>query len=221
MTPINPTVALALSHLIAMLLLAKIWQFSMILMIRHFSVFYQNIMNSIDECFVKRLVRSFVGFISIISVLMSDVKNTLVYQQMIQKSEEPALHPKVLFISSLVCVIILIVTQYKIEMFKKSVDVKAKFDLLDEDENNQGSNSTNYKKNTVRIVLCLSSLGLFSIILIIGKSSIPEYIHWLIILSTLSFINIIVIPVIFIVRTENLYHFSQRQIIKIFQCCRK
>ena len=129
--------------------------------------------------------------------------------------------PMILFISPIVCVIILIVTQYKIEMFKKSVDVKAKFDLLDEDENNQGSNSTNYKKDTVRIVLCLSSLGLFSIILIIGKSSIPEYIHWLIILSTLSFINIIVIPVIFIVRTENLYHFSQRQIIKIFQCCRK
>ena len=129
--------------------------------------------------------------------------------------------PMILFISPIVCVIILIVTQYKIEMFKKSVDVKAKFDLLDEDENNQGSNSINYKKNTVRIVLCLSSLGLFSIILIIGKSSIPEYIHWLIILSTLSFINIIVIPVIFIVRTENLYHFSQRQIIKIFQCCRK
>ena len=152
---------------------------------------------------------------------MSDLKNTLMYQQMIQKGERPALQPKVLFISSIVSVIILIVTQYKIEMFKKSVDEKNKFYQLDEDENNQGSNSTNYKKNTVRIVLCLSSLGLFSIILIIGKSSIPEYIHWLIILTTLSFINIIVIPVIFIVRKETLYHFSQRQIIKIFQCCQK
>ena len=154
---------------------------------------------------------------------MSDVKNTVVYQQMNQKKERPALQPKVLFISSIFCVILLIVTQYKIEMFKKSVDVKAKFDQLDEDENNQESNSTNYKKNTVRIVLCLSSVIRFIVILVIGKSSIliPDYIHLLIIASTINFINIIVIPVMFIVRNENLYHFSQRQIIKIFQCCRK
>ena len=137
----------------------------------------------------------------------------------------PALQPKVLFISSIVCVIILIVTQYKIEMFKKSVDVKSNFDQLDENENNQESNSTNYNRNTVCIVICLilcSFLVLVYIVIFVrGKSIILEHIHWLIFICTLNFINIIVIPVIFIVRNENLYHFSQRQIIKIFQCCRK
>ena len=227
MEPINHIIALALSLLNLMLLLAKIWQFSMILVIRYFSVFYQNIMNSLDECFVKRLVRSFVGIVSIISALISDLENTVVYQQMTEKCTrhgilmQPDL-PKMLFISLLVCVIILIVTQYKIEMFKKSVDAQAKFDQLDEDRNNQESIKTNYNKNTVRILLSLSFVGLFFFLLVLSSYyltlSSPEYIHLLITSSTLIFVFNIAIPVIYIVRNENLYHFCQCQIMKIFKC---
>ena len=231
--PINQTIALGLSLLNFMLLLAKIWQFIMILVIRYFSVFYQNIMNSLDECFVKRLVRSFVGIISIISALISDLKNTVSYHQMTQESichgDGILLQldlPKMLFISPIVCVIILIVTQYKIEMFKNSVDVQAKFDQLDEEMNNQESNRTNYNKNTVRIVLSLSSIGLFFIILKILSSyltllSTPSYIHFLMTSSSLYFIYNIAIPVIYIVRSDNLYHFCQFQIMEIFNCRRK
>ena len=231
--PINQTIALGLSLLNFMLLLAKIWQFIMILVIRYFSVFYQNIMNSLDECFVKRLVRSFVGIISIISALISDLKNTVSYHQMTQKSichgDDILLQldlPKMLFISPIVCVIILIVTQYKIEMFKNSVDVQAKFDQLDEEMNNQEINRTNYNKNTVRIVLSLSSIGLFFIILKILSSyltllSTPSYIHFLMTSSSLYFIYNIAIPVIYIVRSDNLYHFCQFQIMEIFNCRRK
>ena len=231
--PINQTIALGLSLLNFMLLLAKIWQFIMILVIRYFSVFYQNIMNSLDECFVKRLVRSFVGIISIISALISDLKNTVSYHQMTQKSichgDGILLQldlPKMLFISPIVCVIILIVTQYKIEMFKNSVDVQAKFDQLDEEMNNQEINRTNYNKNTVRIVLSLSSIGLFFIILKILSSyltllSTPSYIHFLMTSSSLYFIYNIAIPVIYIVRSDNLYHFCQFQIMEIFNCRRK
>ena len=133
--------------------------------------------------------------------------------------------PKVLLISTIVCVIILIVTQYKIEMFKKSVDEQAKFDQLDEDTNNQESNRTNYNKNTVRIVLSLSSVGLFLIILKFFSYfltlSVPEYIHLLITSCALNFIYNIAIPVTYIVRNENLYHFCQCQIMKIFKCCQK
>ena len=231
--PINHNFALGLSLLNFMLLLAKIWQFSMILVIRYFSVFYQNIMNSLDECFVKRLVRSFVGIVSIISALISDLKNTVSYHQMTQKSichgDDILLQldlPKMLFISPIVCVIILIVTQYKIEMFKNSVDVQAKFDQLDEEMNNQEINRTNYNKNTVRIVLSLSSIGLFFIILKILSSyltllSTPSYIHFLMTSSSLYFIYNIAIPVIYIVRSDNLYHFCQFQIMEIFNCRRK
>ena len=230
--PINQTIALGLSLLNFMLLLAKIWQFIMILVIRYFSVFYQNIMNSLDECFVKRLVRSFVGIISIISALISDLKNTVSYHQMTQKSichgDDILLQldlPKMLFISPIVCVIILIVTQYKIEMFKNSVDVQAKFDQVDEEMNNQESTRTNYNKNTIRIVLSLSSVGLFVLILKISSYyltlSTPDYIHFLITSSSLNFIYNITIPVIYIVRNDNLCHFCQFQVMEIFKCCQK
>ena len=230
MTPINHNIALVLCLLNHMLLIAKIWQFSMILVIRYFSVFYQNIMNSLDECLVKRLTRSFVGIVSIISALISDLENTFVNQQMTEKRMRHGVslqldQPKMLLISPIVCVIILILTQYQIEMFKKSVDAQAKFDQLDEDKNNQERNRTIYDKNTVRILLSLSSVGLFFVILILicyySTLSSPEYIHLLIASSTLNFIYNIVIPVIYIVRNENLYHFCQCQIMKIFKCCRK
>ena len=55
MSPINQTIALLINFLKFMLMSAKIWQFSMILLIRHFSVFYQNLMNSVDEYLVKKI----------------------------------------------------------------------------------------------------------------------------------------------------------------------
>ena len=55
MNPINKTIALLINLLNFMLLSAKIWQFSIILLIRHLSVFYQNLMNSVDEYLVKRV----------------------------------------------------------------------------------------------------------------------------------------------------------------------
>ena len=134
--------------------------------------------------------------------------------------------PMMLFISPIVCMIILIVTHYKIEMFKKSVDVQAKLDQVDEEMNKQDSKRTNYNKNTVRIVLSLSSIGLFFIILKILCSyltllSTPSYIHFLMTSSSLYFIYNIAIPVIYIVRSDNLYYFCQFQIMEIFKCCRK
>ena len=133
--------------------------------------------------------------------------------------------PMILFISPIVCMIILIVTHYKIEMFKKSVDVQAKLDQVDEEMNKQDSKRTNYNKNTVQIVLGLSSVGIFCLILKISSCyftlSTPDYIHFLIISSALNFIYNIVIPVIYIVRNDNLYHFCQFQIMQIFKCCPK
>ena len=159
-THINDNIALTLTFFHIMLTLARIWQFSMILMIRFFSVFYQNIMNSVDERFVRKLTRSFVGIISIISALISNLEYMVVYQEMIKESHDVLLSPGPLpglllgpllgplLISAIVCVIILIVTQYKIEMFKKSVDVRAKFDQLEENESNQESDRTNTSNNT-------------------------------------------------------------------------
>ena len=55
MNPINRIIALLINLLNFMLLSGKIWQFSIILLIRHLSVFYQTILNSVDEYLVKRI----------------------------------------------------------------------------------------------------------------------------------------------------------------------
>ena len=125
MTPLNPYIALTISSLNMVCALAGIWQFSAILVIRYLSVFYQNLMNSVDESLVKRVARSCVAFISIISVLISDMESTEIYQLMTMIGKVPERKVSKLFIiAAIICLIILIVTQYKIEMFRKSVDLR-------------------------------------------------------------------------------------------------
>ena len=125
MTPLNPYIALTISSLNRVCALAGIWQFSAILVIRYLSVFHQNLMNSVDESLVKRVARSCVAFISIISVLISDMESTEIYQLMTMIGKIPERKVSKLFIiAAIICLIILIVTQYKIEMFRKSVDLR-------------------------------------------------------------------------------------------------
>ena len=89
MTPLNPYIALTISSLNRVCALAGIWQFSAILVIRYLSVFYQNLMNSVDESLVKRVARSCVAFISIISVLISDMESTAINQLMSMTGKVP------------------------------------------------------------------------------------------------------------------------------------
>ena len=77
MTPLNPYIALTITFLNRVFLIAGIWQISAILVIRYLSIFYQNLINCVDESLVKRVARSFVALISIISILISDLKLTV------------------------------------------------------------------------------------------------------------------------------------------------
>ena len=129
MTPLNPYIALTITFLNRVCLIAGIWQFSAILVIRYLSVFYQNLMNSVDESCVKRVARSFVCFISIISILISDLESTAIYQLMTCKVPKRRFS-KLFIITAIVCLIILIVTQYKIEMFRKTVDLRGQLHQL-------------------------------------------------------------------------------------------
>ena len=88
-------------------------------------------MNSVDEILVKRIARTFVSLISIISVLLSDLKSTAIYQLMTGKVPKHELNI-IFIIAAIVCLIILIVTQYKIEMFRKSVDLRGQLHQIEE-----------------------------------------------------------------------------------------
>ena len=124
MTSLNPYIALTLSFLNRVYLIASIWQFSAILVIRYLLVFYQNLMNHFDESLVKRVARSFVVLISIIFILISDLESTAIYPLLIGKVPKPGIN-KLFIVAAILCLIIMIVTQYKIEMFRKSVDLRS------------------------------------------------------------------------------------------------
>ena len=78
--------------------------------------------------------------------------------------------------------------------------------------------------NTNRIVLCIS---LFVLVLVIGISTkvlvkkLDLYNGWLLLATIMHFIGALVIPMIFIVRNENLYNFNKCQIMKFFKLCWK
>ena len=132
MTPLKPYIALTITFLNRVCLIAGIWQFSAILVVRYLSVFHQNLMNCIDETLVKRVARSVVGFKSIISILISDLESTAIFQMMTTSKVLKYGLNKLFIIAAIFCLIILIVTQYKIEMFRKSVDLRSQLHQFEE-----------------------------------------------------------------------------------------
>ena len=95
----------------------------------------------------------------------------------------------------------------------------------EEEENQENNNNSYYKMNTNRIILCIS---FFVLVLVIGVSSKviarrtgDLYNGWLLLTTILHFFLTLVIPMIFIVRNDNLYHFFKYQIIKFFKLCWK
>ena len=134
--PLNHDVALFIIVLNVMVGIAAVWQISMILIMRYMSVFYHVVMNNVDDRLVKRVTRSFVGFTAIMSAMMIDFENTYVYQFLTDGKESNdfnLLPVKPMILAVAICLIILVLTQYKIEMFKKSVESQAaaQFDHLE------------------------------------------------------------------------------------------
>ena len=200
--PLNHNLALFIALMNAFVVIASVWQMSVLLVIRYMSVFYQNVMNNVDDCLIIKITRSFVGLTALISVIAMDFENIHGFQLLTGKeSKDDSLFPvKPIIFSVLICLIILILTQYQIEKFKKSVDCQAQFDQME--------TST----NRIEIgVLCISIL----IVLFIAlwkTDSVNEILKKMLIVQ---FINTNVIPIVFIVRNENMYSYFKCNIMKL------
>ena len=131
--PLNDNEALFITLLKAIVEMASVWQMSIILMMRYMSVFYQNVMSNVDDCLVVRITMSFVGFTAMMSAIMINFENIYVYRLLTGKeSNDDNLTPaKPVVFAIFICLIILILTQYQIEKFKKTVDSQAQFDQLE------------------------------------------------------------------------------------------
>ena len=202
--PLNHNLALFITLINAFVVIASVWQMSVLLVIRYMSVFYQNVMNNVDDCLIIKITRSFVGLTALISAIAMEFENIHGYQLLTGKeSKDDSLFPvKPMIFSLFICLIILILTQYQIEKFKKSVDSQAQFDQME--------TST----NRIEIgVLCISIL-----IVLFMASWKTDSVNEILLLKKIlivQFINTNVIPIIFIVRNENMCSYFKCNIMKL------
>ena len=225
---------------------AVTYQLSILMLIRYFHVFYPNQMNNAP--FARNLARLFLVYTSLTSTLVVDVKNTIAYHMIIDgngnyyKEERTHNHtlirtentdgiqfPLPIAIGISTSIVIFIFTQYKIERFNQSVDAQQQQPQLvqhqQEREENQDQNvSEENSKTTYRIVLVVMiALAVSSMLfMVIIHRTPPEhlYIKMLRLISIRLLIQFNIIPIILIIRSENISSFFKSQLTIILKSCR-
>ena len=177
-------------------------------------MFHETWLNYVDECSIKRSTRIFVGIVSLISILTGDPENTHLYLLLtnnphVDMKNDNLIRSKPLFIVILILFTTSIIIHYRIEMFKKQVDSQSKVG-----ENYQEGNCE-YSLNTGRIIICIGSILI--LIMVFYLSTIETEIEKFYIrrhesLALVQFFNMNVIPIILIVRNENMLHFFRNEI---------
>ena len=113
----------------------------------------------------------------------------------------------------------------QIEKYKKSVDSRGQFDQLEVKPRNENQESDNveYNMSTGRILTGMLIVIFFGVLVLLVKFaksySYDFHIVRLIGSNIVMFILQIVIPVIIIVRSENVCVFFKNQILKFFKLC--
>ena len=109
-----------------------------IIMVRYILVFYHTYLNIFDEKVTRRIIRCLVCILSAM-IAAGDSGNNHMLMYYFLKGEETLFtkkSPKFMIMSISIIVIVLIITQYQIEKFKKSVDSQS-FDNLETIQDSQ------------------------------------------------------------------------------------
>ena len=221
--PVNKNVALLIiisRHTIKM---AGICQLIAIMLIRYLYVFHQTLLN--NECLVMFLTRLLVACTALTTTLIGDLKNTDDYYLMIGKSKENEgfvrSKTNVNVIVVLICLIVLTITEYKINKFKKSVDSQQQFDEMQAGEEER--NCIHYfRKKSDRIIFAIIFMFLlytfvYSIVNLNLSLSFNLKRSMRICIQNLVMQNII--PIIFIVLKPKLFCFFKAEFFSIFRLC--
>ena len=214
--PLNHIVAHFLTFILVTLALAELWQISMILIIRYVYVFYSYLLSNVDENFIKKATRVLVGFLALMSTLMTNLQNSHTYciltDQSVKDNSNPAMIVKI------ICFFILIVTQYKIEMFSKYVASKRKFYQIEEGgatpSPDDQERNCKYNKINIRIILVILCV-LFLVTYFLYENTEDLYIQRLKIIVVIVLINFNIIPMLYIATNENMYCLFKNQVMKI------
>ena len=121
--PLDDDVSFFIMTLLHFFSVSRFWILFSVIIVRYMLVFYHTYLNIFDESITRRIIRYFVCILSAIIVLAdSGNKNTKYYLLKGDESLDIKAVPIFITISSIIIAIVLIITQYQIENFKKAVD---------------------------------------------------------------------------------------------------
>ena len=212
--PLSHSIAVLFTLVIIFWRLSGLCQLSMIFLVRYLYVFHYANLNNIDEKLIKRITRCSVGILSSIITLMAmgNVENTHVYQHLTDGDIIPGMN--LVKMTAIISLVIIIIIQFKIEMFKKSVDTR-QFDQLETGED-QFVNCQYLKLETYRIeVLILVSgiLLMLSFWFVNSTEDLDIKFFQAILLEKFLFLSI---SLICIKRSEKMFSFCKNQIFAWF-----
>ena len=214
--PLNHYVAVPIFLCHQIIIISELWQLIVIAIIRYLSVFYHPLLNMIDESFLKRTTRTFVVFMSILLELMGDLDNANLFILLTEKfkTSENLLHSKSFFWATVLLSITSVFTHYKIEKFKKHVDSQREFDQLEKGEESQEINATECElgMNTGRILVSIGCVINTIVIVYMFQKMDDHAIRRHEALLLIHFFNLNVIPMILVMRNENIFNFFKNEI---------
>ena len=218
-------VALIVSKLVIFLTAMRLWQFFSVIIVRYMLVFYHTYLNMFDEKVTRRIIRGFVCISSATIAFLVEAKDTFVYPILASGSLElgNVFRHRFIPVIFIITFISLIVTQYQIEKFKKSVDGQSFDNLAVIQENKRDDRCSNQMNfNVYRIELITAAFNflakaLFNLLLL---SFPPDDYLYLKILgeSLLDQVLTLVFSLIFIFKNEKVGSFFKHRSRNLLLC---
>ena len=183
-------------------------------MVRYILIFYHTYLNIFDEKVTRRIIRCFVCICSAI-IILADSKNSKYYLLIGDESLDSKSVPKVNLTLTIIIPIVIVITQYQIEKFKKAVD-RQSFDNLETIQEDQGAercmNKMNFNPYRIEIITGLLLVlinGFFQLSLYLWDGNL--YINSLRKTLLLQVSTIILILMV-IFKNEKIYSFVKHSI---------
>ena len=200
LSPVNYYFAIVIASLSYTLTLMIFWQYSALIGVRYLSVFHPMYLS--NENLIKIMTRCSISFISLLSILSSDLENTINFLSgKKQKSGKQFAKPVVVTIG--MNVIAQIIIQYKLEKFKKTVDSRS-FDELSGAEENQTRCDYGTSFYTHRLEFCIMACPFLFTLFVVYLVPDDVYTRMLIWIVFFQIIFLIAFPGVIIYKNDNM-----------------
>ena len=203
--PVNHYVAILINIVSSFSILIVIWQYTVLIGVRFLSTFHPMYLN--NESLIKTITRCSISFITLISILSSDLENSRLHNFLSGENPDTryaSSKPYIVTVS--VCIIAQVIVQYKIEMFKKTVDSQSFDELLCAVDNQRRCEyGTRVYNHRMELTIMASPLVFVHLLLNFGPEEF--YTRRLMFIVYLQLIFLIAFPGVIISKNDNMQTF--------------